>query len=319
MPIILPLLFITGLFVSAILGANNASACFGANIGAGFVRYKTAAILAALGVFLGVIIEGTKLSRAVYHGVLGEVSMEAMMVIMVTAIIIIGAATILRLPLSLSESLIGSAVGIGIGSQIDVNWRFTLMVFAFWVINPFFSAILSVTIYRALSYITPRVKNVLTLNYIYGKIASALSFYVAYVLGANTLGLISGIYAPFIPIRDISPLLFGLAAAFGMYFLSRRITESVGRGIIGLSPVTALVSQLSGAITVHLFTQFGLPLSITQAQIGGILGIGIAKKIVFMNKRKSRNIIVGWIVAPLAGATISWLLSHMIQSSILLF
>jgi len=312
MSISLFLLFVTGLFISAILGANNASACFGANIGAGFVRYRTAAILAALGVFLGVIIEGAKLSRAVYHGVLGEVSMEAMTIIMVTAMIIIGVATIFRLPLSLSESLIGSAVGIGIGSQINVNWRFTLTVFAFWVINPFFSAILSVAICRMLSYATSRVKNILTLNYIYGKVASALSFYVAYVLGANTLGLVSGIYAPFMPIKEIIPLLFGLAAALGIYFLSRGITESVGREIIGLSPVTALVSQLSGAITVHLFTQFGLPVSITQAQVGGILGIGIAKRIVFMNKRKTRNIILGWMLAPLVGAIVSWLLSYTI-------
>ena len=312
MSISLFLLFVTGLFISAILGANNASACFGANVGAGFVKYRTAAVLAALGVFLGVIIEGAKLSRAVYHGVLGEVSMEAMTIIMVTAMIIIGVATIFRLPLSLSESLIGSAVGIGIGSQINVNWRFTLTVFAFWVINPFFSAILSVAICRMLSYATSRVKNTLTLNYIYGKVASALSFYVAYVLGANTLGLVSGIYAPFMPIKEIIPLLFGLAAALGIYFLSRGITESVGREIIGLSPVTALVSQLSGAITVHLFTQFGLPVSITQAQVGGILGIGIAKRIVFMNKRKSRNIILGWMLAPLAGVVISWLLSHTI-------
>ncbi|MCD6089502.1 anion permease [Candidatus Bathyarchaeota archaeon] len=312
MSISLFLLFVTGLFLSAILGANNASACFGANVGAGFVRYRTAAILAALGVFLGVIIEGAKLSRAVYHGVLGEVSMEAMTIIMVTAMIIIGVATIFRLPLSLSESLIGSAVGIGIGSQINVNWRFTLTVFAFWVINPFFSAILSVAICRMLSYATSRVKNILTLNYIYGKVASALSFYVAYVLGANTLGLVSGIYAPFMPIKEIIPLLFGLAAALGIYFLSRGITESVGREIIGLSPVTALVSQLSGAITVHLFTQFGLPVSITQAQVGGILGIGVAKRIVFMNKRKTRNIIFGWMLAPLVGAIISWLLSYTI-------
>ena len=312
MSISLFLLFVTGLFISAILGANNASACFGANVGAGFVRYRTAAVLAALGVFLGVIIEGAKLSRAVYHGVLGEVSMEAMTIIMVTAMIIIGVATIFRLPLSLSESLIGSAVGIGIGSQINVNWRFTLTVFAFWVINPFFSAILSVAICRMLSYATSRVKNTLTLNYIYGKVASALSFYVAYVLGANTLGLVSGIYAPFMPIKEIIPLLFGLAAALGIYFLSRGITESVGREIIGLSPVTALVSQLSGAITVHLFTQFGLPVSITQAQVGGILGIGVAKRIVFMNKRKTRNIILGWMLAPLAGVVISWLLSHTI-------
>jgi len=303
------ILLLLGFLVCMTLGANNASACFGTNVGAGFVKYTVAAGSAAIGVLLGVILEGVKLSKAIYQGVLGEMGVEATSVIMITALIVIMVATLFHLPLSLSESLIGSAIGIGMGSGTSINWNFTLTIFVFWVVNPFFAAFLSIVIYQIASHIASHVKNILMLNYLYGKITLSLSFYTAYVLGANTLGLISGVYAPFIMEKWVLPLLFGAGTALGIYFLSRGITESVGKGIIGLSPTTALAAQLSGALTVHLFTQFGLPVSITKALLGGIFGIGLAKKMTLINKRKLRNIIMGWALAPTIGALISCLIT----------
>ncbi len=305
-------LLLLGFLVCITLGANNASACFGTNIGAGFVRYAVAAGSAAIGVLLGVILEGVKLSGAIYQGVLGEMSVETTSIIMITALIIITVATFLHLPLSLSESLIGSAIGIGMGSGTSINWNFTLTILVFWIVNPFFAAFLSIVIYQIASRITFHVKNILMLNYLYGKMTLALSFYVAYVLGANTLGLISGVYAPFIMKGWILSLIFGVGTALGIYFLSRGITESIGKEIIGLSPTTALAAQLSGALTVHLFTQFGLPVSITKALLGSIFGIGLAKKTTLINKRKLRKIITGWALAPTIGAVISCFITFFI-------
>jgi len=297
-----------GVLFCIVLGANNASVCFGTNVGAGFFKYSVAAGSAAIGVILGSILEGPKLSKAISHGILSEISLEATLVIVITTLIMIAIATILRLPLSLSEGLIGSAIGIGFGSQISVNWDFTFTVLLFWIINPLFAALLAVILYAAIDRITCSVKNILALNYFYGKITLSLSFYVAYVLGANTVGLINGIYYPFMGNRLLVAVTFGTATALGIYFLSRGITESVSKEIIGLSPSTALTAQLSGALTVHLFTQFGLPVSITQALVGAILGIGLAKKVAFINTLKVRKIIAGWLLAPPIGSLISYLI-----------
>jgi len=302
------ILLLLGFLICVVLGANNASACFGANIGAGFVKYSVAAGSAAIGALLGVTLEGIKLSKAIYQGVLTEMSLETTWAIVITALIVISIATLSHLPLSLSESLIGSAIGIGLRSEIGINWNFTSTVLVFWIINPFFAALLSTIIYQIILRASSAVKNILMLNYLYGKITLIVSFYVAYVLGANTVGLINGIYAPLIESESIISLAFGAGTALGIYFLSRGITESVGRRIIGLSPTTALVAQLSGALTVHLFTQFGLPVSITQALVGGIFGIGLAKKIALINKHMVRKIITGWILAPIIGALTSYLI-----------
>jgi len=302
------ILLLLGFLICIVLGANNASACFGANVGAGFVKYSVATGSAAIGVLLGVTLEGIKLSKAIYRGILTEMSLETTWVIIVTALIVISIATLSHLPLSLSGNLIGSAIGIGLRIGISINWNFTSTIFIFWILNPFIAALLSIILYQIILRANSAVKNILTLNYFYGKMTLLLSFYVAYVLGANTVGLINGIYAPLIGGEWTVLLAFGVGTALGICFLSRGITESVGMRIIGLSPTTALVAQLSGALTVHLFTQFGLPVSITQALVGGIFGIGLAKKIALINKRMVKNIITGWVLAPIIGALISYLI-----------
>jgi PiT family inorganic phosphate transporter len=149
----------------------------------------------------------------------------------------------------------------------------------------------------------------LTLNYIYVVSSLLFSFYLAYVLGANTVGLVNGLYILFISNILASSILFGTATAVGILFLSGGITKSIGKGIIGISPLSALAAQMGGALTTHYFTQFGIPVSVTQALIGGIFGIGLAKRIVLANKRIIRGIMMGWALAPLSGFVISYLLS----------
>jgi len=61
-------------------------------------------------------------------------------------------------------------------------------------------------------------------------------------------------------------------------------------------------------LTVHLFTELGIPVSITQAAIGGIAGIGQAKDIAIMNRQVVLRIVLGWVAAPLTGLVLAWLL-----------
>jgi len=304
-------LIVLGVLVSLVLGANNASTCFGPSIG--LAKYSEAACLAILGVFLGVLAEGAKLSGAISGGVLYQTELEwsTILAMMISLVIVLALATSFSLPLPLSEGIVGSAVGIGLAKGLQVNWNYTLKIVAFWVLTPFLAAVLAVLIYRAIVFFTGKASNILTLNYLYGRASLALSFYVAYVLGANTLGLISGVYQPLM--GYFGPVLFASISGVGIYLFGRGITESVGRNIISLSPSTALVAQLSGAITVHLLTELSLPVSITQAIVGGVLGVGLAKKIVMLNTKAARNIVVGWTVAPVSGALIAYLLARTVE------
>jgi PiT family inorganic phosphate transporter len=75
------------------------------------------------------------------------------------------------------------------------------------------------------------------------------------------------------------------------------VTSTVSERILALAGAASLAAQLGGALTVHFFTQLGIPVSITQAVIGGIVGIGQAKDIVIMNRRIVLRVVLGWIMA----------------------
>jgi len=304
--ILFSLLF--ALLVCVILGANNASACVGTSAGVISMKYLTLATVGGLGVMFGAVIEGGKLSNAIYGGVLASQNGKATGILLLATLVVMLVATILNLPLSLTQAMIGAALPIGLFLEMGVNWRFVILVAASWVATPLVAAILSVVIYHVINYTSRGIRSVFQRARMYGAITLGGSFYTGYALGANGVGLVEGISQFAIG----SPLLFSaclsIATVAGIYLFGYGVTRTVSERILALTGAAALAAQLGGALTVHLFTQLGVPVSIIQAAIGGITGIGQAKHIAIMNRRIVLRIVLGWIVAPLTGLALAWLL-----------
>ena len=64
---------------------------------------------------------------------------------------------------------------------------------------------------------------------------------------------------------------------------------------------SSVSAQLGGATVIELFTQLGVPVSVTQAVSSGILGAGVAKRISMMNYRVAFLIVLEWVITPLVG------------------
>lgn len=62
-------------------------------------------------------------------------------------------------------------------------------------------------------------------------------------------------------------------------------------------------------MTVHGFTQLDIPVSVSQAVVGGIFGAAIPRRIVVRNDRLIREMFIGWTVAPLLGAVLGMLIA----------
>jgi len=299
------LAIILGFLLCLVLGANNSSTFFGTAVGSGFVKYSTATIFASIGVVLGVLLEGAKLSNTIANGVLPTLNTRFVFVLVITSLIIIAFANYFRLPLSASQCLVGASIGIGLANNIDVDWYLASVIFISWISTPLISIVVSVVIYRIVSEIGRSTKRLLRLNYFYEKVTLIAAFYFAYAFGANTIGLITGLYSNLTDNNLIMILVFGSATVLGLMF-RRRVSETVGKGIVGLSPSTALSAQMSGAITIHALTQLRFPVSACQALMGGIFGIGYAKSVTLMNKRLIGQVVLGWVLAPGLGLAISF-------------
>jgi PiT family inorganic phosphate transporter len=90
--------------------------------------------------------------------------------------------------------------------------------------------------------------------------------------------------ATIVSTRVLSPRLavlwaafFNFAAAFGF---GVHVANTIGKGIVDtaiVSPALVLAALLSAVVWTHLCTQYGLPISVSHALIGGMAGAGVAK------------------------------------------
>lgn len=116
-------------------------------------------------------------------------------------------------------------------------------------------------------------------------------------------------------------MLGGLAAGLGVATYSKRVMMTVGSNLFKLSPVTAFIVILSTALVLFLFASRGLadamtsvglpafplvPVSQSQAAVGSIIGVGLAKGGRNLNYKLLVNIGLGWIATPTSAALVAY-------------
>jgi len=298
------------LALCVILGANNLSTCLGTSVGAGALTYPRALTLASIGVFAGILLEGQKLSHAITSGVVMSSDPRFLLAVTVSSLVIMICLTYLELPISLSQVVVGAAVGSAIALGIRVGWYFTILVGSCWILTPLVGFSIALALSFATRHVALRVKRLLTLELVYGYFTVISGVYAAYTLGANAVGLIIGMVSSEtqLPIS----LVFGAATILGMLLFSKGTTRNVAENIVGLSPSASFASQIAGAITVHGFTQFGIPVSVSQSVLGGIFGAAMPRKLVVRNDRLTREIVLGWTAAPLLGGALGFIVASVL-------
>jgi PiT family inorganic phosphate transporter len=207
--------------------------------------------------------------------------------------------TVLGLPVSTSQAVVGSILGIGILNQ-QINLQGLGKVVSCWLGTPVGAAAIAVIVYRVLAAFYNR----LTINLFQSDILIRLLMivagsYGAYALGANN---VANVTAVFVGAGHLSvfaaALVGGLSIGFGILTLSKPVMETVGKKLVKLDPFSALVVLLAQSITVHIYTFIGVPVSTSQAVIGAVLGVGIVKGISTVSGRTLVNIIIAWILTP---------------------
>ncbi len=293
-----------GIFLGWSLGANDASNVFGSAVAARMVKFWTAAILASVFVLIGALLEG-QAGIETLKG-LTPLNPEQAIVCSVAAAVTVTIMTILSLPVSTSQAVVGAILGVALLNQ-NVNIPGLGKVVACWIGTPVGGIILSIVIYRVLAFFYNRLNinmfqadNLLRLSLI------GAGSYGAYALGANNVANVTAVFVGAGELTVFSAVLLGgLSIDLGILTFSRRVMETVGRRLVKLDPFSALVVLLAEAITVHIYTIIGVPVSTSQAVIGAVLGVGIVKGIRTVERRTLINILVGWFFTPAIAAVIA--------------
>ena len=336
------LYLLSGIFLGWSLGANDTANIFGTAVGTRMIRFRTAAIVTAVFVVLGAVISGAGATHTL--GKLGAVNAIAgSFTVALAAAVTVGWMTKLKLPVSTSQAIVGAIIGWNFftGSPTDIN---TLVkIVTTWVLCPLLAAAFAFVIYKITMAVLSRSRVHLLKQDSYNRIGLLLvGAFGAYSLGANNIANVMGVFVPANPFTDLSFstlftlsgtqqlfLLGAIAIGVGVFTYSYRVMITVGNDLFKLTPVAALVVVLSESIVLFLFASKGLetwlashglptiplvPVSSSQAVIGAIVGIVLAKGGRGINMKVLGKVSSGWITTPVIAAIISFIALYFAQN-----
>ncbi|PIE35580.1 anion permease [candidate division KSB3 bacterium] len=299
---------ISGIFLGWSLGANDSANVFGTAVASGVIRFSVAATITAIFVTVGAVLQGAGGMHTL--GGLTTQDLNSAFVSSFAAALTVTTMTYCCLPVSTSQAVVGAILGIGIAMQQVIHWRGLRKVVLCWIGTPVGAILIAFVLYKSIQYLLGKCKvGILFMNALikYGLLISGA--YGAYALGANNVANVTGVFAEagLITIRQ-AVLIGGISIAFGAVTYSKRVMMTVGSGLVSLDGFSAFIAVLSQAITVHIYAEIGVPVSTSQAIIGGVLGIGLVLGMQTIHRRTLLNIVVGWLSTPIIAGIVAFLL-----------
>ena len=332
----------SGLFLGWSLGANDAANIFGTAVGTKMVRFKTAAVISSIFVILGAVYAGSGASQTL--GELGSVNTiaGAFMSALAAAVTIYWMVH-LAIPISTSQAIVGAIIGWNFYAGKPTDYAILSQIVSTWVICPALSGLLAVTLYATIKFILRKSHIHILRQDCYTRIGLILAgAFGAYALGANNIANVMGVFIDSSPIKGFElPNGFGLNAAqvlfliggisisLGIFTYSGKVINTIGNNLMKMSPMIAWIVVVSQALVLFLFASQGLknllqehglpslplvPVSSSQAVIGAILGIGLAKGGKNVHWGIIGKIAIGWITTPIIAALFCYISLFFLQN-----
>ncbi len=324
----------SGLFLGWSLGSNDAANIFGTAIGTKMVRFRTAAIIASTFVIIGAVYAGAGTSQTL--NALGSVNALAGSFMVALS----AAATVYwmvnsGIPVSTSQAIVGSIIGWNFysGNPTDVS-IFTKIV-STWLLCPMLSAIIAIIFYIAVKKFLRKSHMHLLKQDSYTRIGLILAgAFGAYALGANNIANVMGVFVDSNPFHEVKTgyinlnstqilfLIGAIAISVGIFTNSKKVINTIGKNIMHMSPVIAWIIVVSQSVVLFLFASQGLknfliehslpalplvPVSSSQAVIGAVIGIGLAKGGRELHWSLLGRIALGWITTPVVSALLCFI------------
>ena len=290
------------IFLGWALGANDAANVFGPSVASGLVPYRKATIVSAIFVVIGAVVGGAAGLETIGSLSAGDVVEGALSVL--SAAISVTIMTYLGLPVSTSQAVVGGIVGIGLILG-GINWKILLKVVIAWLATPFGAMLLGYILYKIATPIFRRIKSVQVQDLFLKIAAWIIGAYGSFSLGANNVANVTGALVGKYLSVQMAALIGGLSIAFGILTYSRKVMMTVGKRIVELDHFSSLISILAESLTVWVYALIGVPVSTSQAIVGGVLGAGYAKGTRLGSKKILLRIIFGWVGTPTVAGIIS--------------
>jgi len=297
---------LSGIFMGWSLGANDAANIFGTGVTSQLIKFRTAIILLGIFVITGAVLEGPKCMHSLNK--LGALDINQAFICTLAAALTMTILTFMSIPASTSQAIVGAIIGATIIVQ-QPNWlQFGKMLLC-WILTPVGGAVIAYILYQLFDYfISRRIRSTRSLQRFLKVTMIVAGCYGSYALGANNVANTTGVYVNTGLFSPLAGSLIGaIAIIIGAATYSKRVMETVGNRITIIGPQGAVIATLSHSITIHIYTQIGIPVSSSQAIVGAVAGIGFVRGIKAVNRKVMRQIFTGWLLTPIIAGLVAFL------------
>lgn len=325
----------SGLFLGWSLGANDSANIFGTAVGTKMLRFKTAAIIACAFIILGAVISGQNTAETL-NALGGVNTLPAAFAVSLSASLAVRVMLKSGISVSVSQTIVGAIVGWNVYNNQPTDMETLTNICTCWILCPIISGLIAVSLYKIVKMILHHSK----LHVLWQDFAVRLGMILTtalggYALGANNMADVVGVFVDscafkplklgeFYTLSGVQVLfLFGaIAVSTGVFTYSQKVIKTVGKNVLTLNPVVAWIVILSQSLVLILFASDGLekfllsiglpalpavPVSSTQAVIGAIVGIGLAKGGKEVKWSIVARLMCGWVASPLMAFILSYI------------
>jgi len=288
------------------LGANDAANIFGTGVTAKLLRFRTAIILLSIFVMIGAVLEGPKCMHSLKN--LGDMGIDQAFICTLAAALTMTLLTFMSIPASTSQAIVGAIIGATIIVS-QPNWYQFGKMSLCWILTPVGAAIIAFILYKLFDWlISGRLRSTRGLQRFLQITMIISGCYGSYALGANNVANTTGVYVNTGMITPLAGSILGaLAISVGAATYSHRVMQTVGNRITIIGPQGAVIATLAHSITVHIYTQIGVPVSSSQAIVGAVAGIGFVRGIKAINRKVIQQIFIGWLATPVLSALLAFI------------
>lgn len=298
------------------IGAHYTGACMGMPFGSGSIKLVPALVLMAVLALLGAVFASHHVESTVGLHIIdaSKVTVVAALVIIIAAFLLTTVYTARKIPTSTIQILVFCVVGMALGAGIPIHWLTILKLAIIWVIAPPIAFISGYLFTHGLDRIVGfdpnnRQTNVLrTLSFVLVIVGAAACF----TMGANDVSNATGVFIMTHLFNVwIAGLIGGIGLFIGVLTWGKPLLKKVAFDIVHVDLSMASAAQLVQAGVVFLAVGFGFFTSMNQALVGAMMGAGIARGTGTIRWKAISNIVKGWIIAPISGIVIAFLLAKL--------
>ncbi len=301
----------TAFFMAWAVGANDSAKAVGTAVGSGIVGFKRAVLIIAVFTTLGAVI-GHSAVPGTITGLAEGLTTAQVALALFSAASAVTLASLISMPISTTQSIIGALIGSALALGLPVNWWMIGKIISAWFFSPVFASLLAIAVYKIYNPLLKRIKCLKNLELTQKWLVFLASAYSAFNLGTNEVSNVIGL-AKAGGMSNPNALL-ALIMAFGTLTFSYKVMMTIGKDIAPLGPTSAFSSQFGASIAVNTANLFGLPVSSGQAVVGAISGLSVYKG-EKVNKKVLTDIVKSWVEAPLFAGILAFILINLFSSA----